>query len=79
MGRSPPKTGDVAVASHVTSLRSHETVALGTMAFHFAKPQGFVFKSGQAIELILPGGDDMRHAFSIVSAPYEDDLVIATR
>lgn len=63
------------MTSHVTSLRFHETVAWGTMAFHFVKPEGFVFKPGQAIDLILPGDGDLRHAFSIVSAPYEADWV----
>ncbi|MFC4621472.1 ferredoxin--NADP reductase [Comamonas nitrativorans] len=59
-------------------------VAQGTTAFHFSKPAGFGFKPGQACDLILPGqaqnnGADTRHAFSIVSAPHEDELVFATR
>lgn len=59
-------------------------VAQGTTAFHFGKPAGFDFKPGQACDLILPGqagnnGADTRHAFSIVSAPHEDELVFATR
>lgn len=65
-------------------LRRREQIADGTMAFHFSKPAGFAFKAGQALELILVGerateGDDGRHAFSIVSAPHESELVIATR
>ena len=59
-----------------TTLQSRETVAEGTMAFHFAKPGGFRFKPGQAIDLVL---GELRHAYSIVSAPFEDELVIATR
>jgi ferredoxin-NADP reductase len=59
-----------------TTLTSRETVAEGTMAFHFRKPDGFRFKPGQAIDLVL---GDLRHAYSIVSAPFEDELVIATR
>ncbi|MGE5468834.1 MAG: ferredoxin--NADP reductase [Ignavibacteria bacterium] len=67
-----------------TRLLSQEAVAEGTSAFHFEKPGGFVFKPGQAIDLILPGlaGSDpqaARHAFSLVSAPFEDRLTIATR
>jgi ferredoxin-NADP reductase len=59
-------------------------VASGSMAFYFAKPSGFVFKAGQAINLDLndpgsPGTEDLRHAFSIVSAPFEKELVVATR
>lgn len=65
-------------------LRQREEVARGTMAFHFEKPPGFVFRPGQAIDLVLPdpavaGKDSGRHAFSIVSAPHEHELVVATR
>jgi len=51
------------------------------MAFHFAKPPGFSFKAGQAIDVVLdePGGGTFRHAFSLVSAPFENELVVATR
>lgn len=61
--------------------RASETLADGTMAFHFAKPAGFAFKRGQAIEVLLPDveGVEAGHAFSIVSAPCEDELVVATR
>lgn len=66
-----------------TTLHGREEIAAGTMAFHFGKPAGFEFRAGQAIELLLadPGGapQDVGHAFSIVSAPHEDELVIATR
>ena len=65
-------------------LRHREEVAHGTMAFGFDKPAGFSFRPGQAIDLILPdptapGTESARHAFSIVSAPHESELVIATR
>ncbi|MBL8539970.1 MAG: FAD-dependent oxidoreductase, partial [Betaproteobacteria bacterium] len=65
-------------------LQDREEVAEGTMAFHFEKPAAFDFKAGQAIDVILPKppGDDVqgaRHTFSIVTAPFESDLVIATR
>jgi ferredoxin-NADP reductase len=67
-----------------TTLRSSETVAEGTMAFHLAKPSGFDFKPGQSmnVSLIDPPETDARgnaRTFSIVSAPHEDELVIATR
>ena len=67
-----------------TTLKSNETVAEGTMAFHFAKPAGFDFKPGQAmnVSLLDPPETDAkgdRRTFSIVSAPHEDELVIATR
>ena len=65
-------------------LLGKEQVAEGTMAFHFEKPPGFRFKAGQAIDLILAesaslSAEAARHAFSIVSAPEERELVIATR
>ncbi len=69
---------------HVAILKHSEEIADGTMAFHFSKPANFSFKPGQAIDLIL--GDpkqadveSMRHAFSIVSAPFENTLTVATR
>lgn len=65
-------------------LKCREEVAESTMAFHFEKPDGFSFKPGQALEVILeqsPGADaqNTRHAFSIVTAPFETHLTIATR
>jgi ferredoxin-NADP reductase len=54
------------------------------MAFLLEKPAGFTFKPGQAIDVVLPASavadaQSACHAFSIVSAPYENELVIATR
>lgn len=65
-------------------LQRLEEVADRTMAFHFDKPEGFNFKAGQAIDLILPqstglDADGSRHTFSIVSAPHENELAVATR
>ena len=67
-----------------TTLKSSETVAEGTMAFHFAKPAGFDFKPGQSmnVSLVDPPETDAkgdRRTFSILSAPHENELVIATR
>jgi ferredoxin-NADP reductase len=69
---------------HESKLRGREQVAHGTMAFHFDKPAGYKFRPGQAIDIVLlkpPAGDaqSARHTFSIVSAPFEKELVIATR
>lgn len=71
------------MATTVQLLRA-TPVATGTTAFHLSKPAGFSFKPGQACDLILPGqadpnSGDARHAFSIVSAPHEDELVFTTR
>ena len=64
-------------------LLNRETVAEGTIAFQLQKPAGFVFKPGQAIDLILDdpqlGEDSRAHAFSIVSAPEESQLTVTTR
>src|SRR6185369_4376998 len=67
-----------------TVLRRKEEIADGTMAFHFEKPGGFVFKAGQFgdFTLINPGETDAEgniRGFSLASAPYEADLMFATR
>jgi ferredoxin-NADP reductase len=67
-----------------TMFKGREEVAERTMAFHFKKPRDFTFKPGQALELILPklasaDAQSNRHAFSIVSAAFEDRLTITTR
>jgi ferredoxin-NADP reductase len=72
------------MTSTTVHLQRREEVADRTIAFHFDKPAGFSFKPGQAIDLILPdaatpGAESMRHAFSIVSAPHEDEIVVTTR
>jgi ferredoxin-NADP reductase len=59
-------------------------VAEGTMAFHFEKPPGFDFKPGQSSDLTLldPPETDSEgnvRTFSIASAPFEDQLMFATR
>ena len=69
---------------HESRFQRSEQIAEGTMAFHFHKPAGFAFKPGQAVELILNpsaqvGPNKVGHAFSLVSAPFQDELVIATR
>lgn len=65
-------------------LEGREEIAEGTMAFHFEKPTGFSFKAGQAIDVVLsdpPTTDTQsaRHTFSIVSAPFQGELVVAMR
>ncbi|GGH63977.1 hypothetical protein GCM10010975_30320 [Comamonas phosphati] len=68
-----------------STILARQEVAQGTLAFHLSKPAGFTFRPGQAFEILLPtadatvGKDDRGHAFSIVSAPHEDELVFATR
>ena len=65
-------------------LKAREEIAAGTMAFHFEKPEGFAYKAGQFADytLINPPETDAEgntRGFSLASAPYEDDLMSATR
>ncbi len=67
-----------------SELTGREEVAEGTMAFHFVKPAGFEFKAGQSVNVSLidppeTDGKGNRRNFSIVSAPFEGELAIATR
>jgi ferredoxin-NADP reductase len=73
-----------AALTNTSALRNREQIAGGTMAFHFDKPQGFEFRPGQAIDITLlnPSETDAEgdiRTFSIVSAPFDPDLMIATR
>jgi ferredoxin-NADP reductase len=72
------------MTTYEARLEGREQIAEGTMAFHFEKPAGFKFKPGHAIEVVLvapPTTDaqSARHTFSIVSAPFQGELVVATR
>lgn len=67
----------------VRLLRKQE-VAEGTMEFTLEKPPGFEYRAGQFGDLVLPpstglSGDNAKHGFSFVSAPFEDTLRMATR
>lgn len=64
-------------------IKKHE-VANGTMGFHFEKPTGFEFRAGQFADytLINPTETDDEgntRGFSLVHAPFEADIVFATR
>lgn len=73
------------MAEYRVRLLAREPLAEGTLAFHLEKPVGFDHKPGQALDLSLPGqherprSPDVRHTFSIVTAPHEPELVVATR
>ena len=65
-------------------LTGKETIAEGTMAFQFSKPENFEFRAGQFAEfkLIDPSETDAEgdsRAFSLASAPFEPELVAAMR
>jgi ferredoxin-NADP reductase len=68
----------------ICKLKERKEVAEGTMAFRFEKPSGWAFKAGQYLDLTLldPSETDAEgnvRSFSIVSAPHEDTLMVATR
>ena len=71
------------MARYEVTLAGHEEVAEGTTAFRFEKPAGFAFKAGQSANFVLlePPNEpnSARRTFSLASAPYEDELVVATR
>jgi ferredoxin-NADP reductase len=72
------------MAIHETRLERRETVAEGTMAFHFARPPGLQFRAGQSLTMSLVNPPEMdgkgaTRTFTIASAPHEAELMIATR
>lgn len=71
------------MARHEVVLKGHEDLAEGTLAFRFEKPAGFAFKPGQSVNVALidPPAEpnSARRTFSLASAPYEDELLVATR
>jgi len=76
----------VVMIDYQSTLLGRTEVAEGTMAFQFEKPNNFVFKAGQYIDLTLSGSqpqlgpsDGMTHTFSIASSPSDKDLIVTTR
>jgi ferredoxin-NADP reductase len=74
----------MATTIHASALRRRETVAEGTMAFHFDKPEGFAFKAGQYMVVTLKNppetdAEGNTRTFTIASAPSDTDLMITTR
>jgi ferredoxin-NADP reductase len=71
------------MARYEVALRAREPLAEGTMAFRFDKPAGFAFKAGQSVNVALidppPEPNSSRRTFSLASAPFEDELAVATR
>jgi ferredoxin-NADP reductase len=72
------------MGTYILLLKNRKPVAEGTMAFYFDKPVGFAFSGGQSIDLTLidPPQTDAEgdtRTFSLASAPFEPDLMVATR
>src|SRR6266852_2461097 len=83
-GRSGLTGPSAAMPKYETTLTASETVAEGTMAFRFAKPADFEFEPGHSVNVSLIDPPETDHkgnsrSFSLVSAPYQTELVIATR
>src|SRR2546422_532828 len=75
---------EIPVSAYASRLLNRVEVAEGTMAFHFEKPPGFDFNPGQSADLTLlnPPETDSEgnvRTFSIASAPFENQLMFATR
>jgi|SRR5215472_3304647 len=73
-----------ATKASTSVLSNRETVAEGTMAFHFDRPEGFEFTAGQymMVTLINPPQTDAEgstRTFTIASPPADRPLMIATR
>ncbi len=72
------------MASYDITLKRTEPVADGTLALFFDKPDGFTFRAGQCVRLVLqdpPETDDEGNGriLSLASAPAESELMVATR
>ncbi|MHB1529595.1 MAG: ferredoxin--NADP reductase [Acidiferrobacteraceae bacterium] len=71
------------MATYSVKVLGHQQVAEGTMAFRFERPAEFTYKPGQAVDITLvdPATDakGQHRILSLVSAPYENELIVATR
>src|SRR5215831_12993812 len=75
---------EIPVSAYASKLLNRADAGEGTMAFHFERPPGFDFKPGQSADLTLPNPPETDsegnvRTFSIASAPFEDQLMFATR
>jgi ferredoxin-NADP reductase len=69
---------------YTLKLLKKKDIAQDTTAFHFQKPDGFEFRAGQFGDFTLidpPETDEEGNTrgFSLAHAPFESDIVIATR
>ncbi len=69
---------------YTVKLVDQKEIAERTMAFSFEKPAGFHFTPGQFIEVTLlnppeTDAEGTTRAFSLASAPFEANLMVATR
>jgi ferredoxin-NADP reductase len=72
------------MSTSTVKLIKKEVIARDTMAFYFERPEGFNYRAGQFgdITLLHPSETDKdgnTRGFSLANAPYEEDLMVATR
>ncbi len=72
------------MGSYFCRLAKREEVAYETMAFHFERPTDLQFEAGQYVDVTLidPPETDSEgdtRSFSVASAPFEEELLFATR
>jgi ferredoxin-NADP reductase len=72
------------MSAYQTTLLGRTEVAEGTMAFQFEKPNNFVFRAGQYIDLTISDtqagpATGLTHTFSIASPPFDETLPVTTR
>jgi ferredoxin-NADP reductase len=71
------------LSAHEVTLLGRADVASGTMAFRLSRPEGFRFKAGQSVTVSLPepppGPNSAQRIFSLAGAPFESELMFATR
>jgi ferredoxin-NADP reductase len=72
------------MAIYKVKLKRRQEIASGTMAFHFEKPEGFSYTAGQFGDVTLANppetdAEGNTRTFTLASAPYEGDLMVATR
>lgn len=69
---------------YTVKLKDKKEIAQETMAFWFEKPKGFIFKPGQWGDFTISHPKEMdaegnTRGFSFASAPFEENLMVATR
>lgn len=72
------------MAVYKVKLKGRQEIASGTMAFRFEKPAEYSYKAGQFGDFTLTNppetdAEGNTRTFSLASAPYEDDLMVAMR
>ncbi len=65
-------------------LEDKRVIAKDTMSFILSRPEGFLFKPGQHIDLIIPNppendGEGNIRTLSLANAPEEEELLVAMR